>query len=209
MEKQWQEQDLARQQQVSLQREQANLENLLDSLGREISKLQQEQKETRAAADTGMLLTQQSEVHKQLSGIAVQRDQREAAVQRRDALREQAASLKGANEAMIRESEPITARKDTLQAADQPLCPTCGQTLTPDHRHRLVEQLEQELESRREKFRSNRSELQGFEEELRSLDAEIRQFDFVLENHPALEKRLVKSRLRSAMQLMLAGAWSP
>jgi DNA repair protein SbcC/Rad50 len=189
VEKQWQEQDLARQQQVSLQREQANLENLMDGLGREISKLQQDQKETQAAADTGKLLSLQSEVQQKLAGIGVQREERDAVVQRRDALREQAASLKGANEAMIRESEPITSRKETLQTADQPLCPTCSQTLTPDHRHRLVEQIEQELESRREKYRRNRSELQGLEEDLQALDVEIRQLDLALENHPALEKR--------------------
>ncbi|MBN1263965.1 MAG: SMC family ATPase [Anaerolineales bacterium] len=185
----WKEADLARQEQVSLQREAANLETLLATLDREIVQLRKDQQEAQAAADTSTLHARKQDLQKQLSEIAAVSKEREELFQRREKLRVETASLKGANEAMIKESEPITVRKETLEAADQPLCPTCGQALSAEHRHQLVDEIECDLEARRERYRRNRAELQTLEKELEGLDQQIRTMDQTLGIHPALEKR--------------------
>lgn len=198
METQWKEADLARQEQVSLQRELANLDNLLAALDREIAQLTKGQEEARAASDTSKLQTQKKDLKKKLAGITEKKKEREDISLKRERMREDAASLRGANEAMVRESEPITARKETLQAADQPLCPTCGQPLTAEHRFKLVEEIERDLGARREKYRANRTQLQALEKELQALDSQVKDLDQVLADHPVLEKR--SGEIEAALQ---------
>lgn len=200
VEKQWKEVDLARQEQISVQREIANLEGLLRTLDREINQLRRDEAEAASAADTTSFQREEEGLLAKLSEIAAQRGEREALGERRDGMRERFASLKGENEAMVRESDPIKARRDTLEAADQPQCPTCGQPLSPDHRHRLVEQIEEDLDARRERYKRNRDEMQQLEKTLKQLDGQIRQLDSKLEARPALEKRMgeVQAALKHA-----------
>lgn len=108
-----------------------------------------------------------------------------------------AAHLKGINEALIPETEPIKQRILTLEAATEPVCPTCGQPLTDEHRSQLLKELNAQIESRREKFRDNRVLIQEQEARIASLNDEVATLDQALSEQPELQKRI--SELQAAL----------
>ncbi|OGO16476.1 MAG: hypothetical protein A2Z14_19515 [Chloroflexi bacterium RBG_16_48_8] len=107
-------------------------------------------------------------------------------------LAKQAAHLKGINEALIPETEPIKHRILTLEAATEPLCPTCGQPLTDQHRSQLLKELSAEIEQRREKFRFNRNSIQEHESRIAVLQDEASTLEHALSEQPNLQKRVME-----------------
>jgi exonuclease SbcC len=112
-------------------------------------------------------------------------------------LSKQAAHLKGINEALIPETEPIKKRILTLEAATEPVCPTCGQPLTDEHRNQLLRELNTEIGQRREKFRLNRNSIQEHEERISQLQSEASNLQQSLSERAELQKRI--SELQAAL----------
>ena len=81
-------------------------------------------------------------------------------------LNEEAASLRGQNERLVPEVEPFKARIALLESSTEPLCPTCGQPLTPEHRQQVVAELNAEVETRRHLFRDNKARLEAIKPEV-------------------------------------------
>jgi exonuclease SbcC len=108
-----------------------------------------------------------------------------------------AAHLKGMNEALIPETEPIKKRILTLEEATEPVCPTCGQPLTDQHRRQLLDELNAEIGLRREKFRNNRDTIQEHEAIIRQLQDEASCLDQALSERVNLQKQI--SELQAAL----------
>ena len=108
----------------------------------------------------------------------------------REKAADEAATLRGINEALGPETEPLKARVDTLKAADAPICPTCNQPLSEQHSHSLITELNAEIDTRREQYRQNRERITELEATLTSLQKRRQGHDGKLAERPALEKRV-------------------
>jgi exonuclease SbcC len=110
---------------------------------------------------------------------------------------ELAAQLRGQNEAVKVEADGLKKRVETLQAATEPRCPTCGQPLSEDERTRLVGELNVEVEARRAAYRDNQTQLRQLGDEQTSLDKSLAQFNADLRERPTLIKK--EADLRAAL----------
>jgi exonuclease SbcC len=102
---------------------------------------------------------------------------------------EETATLRGANQALGPQTEPIKVRLALLRSAPDPVCPTCGQPLDNEERKRLVDELAVEVEARREEFRRQQGRIRELEEQSAALDRESKDLERRLSARPALEKR--------------------
>jgi exonuclease SbcC len=71
----------------------------------------------------------------------------------------------------------------------EPVCPTCGQALSDEHRARLLGELRDEIERRREAYRVNQVRVREIESRARELERETNGLNARLRERPALEKR--------------------
>lgn len=70
--------------------------------------------------------------------------------------REQKAALEGLRETLAAQGQAVRDRLERLDAAEgDPVCPLCGQPLDDDHRLQLVNELNAEIEARRDEYRQN------------------------------------------------------
>ena len=120
---------------------------------------------------------------------ALDAERRSLEAQREQAA-DEAATLRGANEALGPETEPIKARVETLQGAEDPICPTCNQPLTEEHSHNLIAMLEAEIDTRREQYRLNRERITVLESSLATLEEKRQGMRLKLSQRPGMEKRL-------------------
>jgi exonuclease SbcC len=189
-EKQWADLEGARAEMVSLQRGIDDLTRHITSRQNELAELTSEQAELGAQADGSAVEAAISEIKAALEALTPLQDSFDELGVRSAELLEQTANLRGVNEALGPETEPLKVRLQTLQQADQPICPTCAQPLTDDHRHQLVVDLEQEISTRRAQFRRNREAIAGLEAELGTVRKEQNSLQVRLKERSGLEKRL-------------------
>jgi exonuclease SbcC len=111
---------------------------------------------------------------------------------RRAAVAEAAANLRGVNQTLGPEAEPLKARAQTLETATEPICPTCGQPLTEDHRHKLIATLSEEIESRRETYRLNLDKIRQLDEESDALQAKLESLKADIAKRTELERSMAQ-----------------
>jgi exonuclease SbcC len=104
----------------------------------------------------------------------------------------QSGQLRGENETLAPQTEPLKKRLADLEASTAPECPTCGQPLSPEHRKRVTDALRFEIESRREKFKTNAGRLKELEAENGALRRRAGSLQTALRSLPALERRLAE-----------------
>ncbi|MFN2148264.1 MAG: AAA family ATPase [Anaerolineales bacterium] len=189
-EKQWADLEGARAEMVSLQRSIDDLTRRITTRQKELAEFAAEQEELAARADGTALEAAWSQVKASLDALSPLQERFETLNDRHAELLEQTANLRGVNEALGPETEPLKIRLQTLQQADQPICPTCSQPLTDGHRHQLVENLEQEIAARRDHYRENREKIAQWEQQLEAVRQERNELQLRLKERPALEKRL-------------------
>ncbi|MGB7538026.1 MAG: SMC family ATPase [Anaerolineales bacterium] len=102
-------------------------------------------------------------------------------------------TLRGENEALAPQTEPLKKRLETLETSTAPECPTCGQPLTPAHRKRVMDELKAEIESRRAKYKSNTARLKDLAAELEALQKDSASLQAALQTLPALERKLAEA----------------
>jgi exonuclease SbcC len=110
-------------------------------------------------------------------------------MQEQSALAEETARLEGINQMLGPETEPLKARVATLEAATEPVCPTCGQALTEENRVEMVAELRVEIETRRELYRSNRDRTLEIAKKIGEVEHERLMLDKQLKTRSTLEKR--------------------
>jgi exonuclease SbcC len=189
-ERQWADLEGARAEMVSLQRGIDDLTRRITSRQKELDESSAERAELEARADGSAVKAALEETAAGLDALAPLQERLDELAERGAVLLEQTANLRGINEALGPETEPLKARLETLQQADQPVCPTCAQPLTDEHRHELVKELDQEIAARREQYRTNREQIAGLEDELKILRQEQSGLQDRLKERISLENKL-------------------
>lgn len=189
-EAEWASLEQTRTELVGLQREIDGLAERIRAVEREDAEAEVERQAALARADRKALETSRAQIAQQAQGLADVQAEADAAAQELGTLKEEAATLRGLNQTMAPETEPIKKRVETLTAASEPLCPTCGQALSEDHRHRLIAELDGEIATRREAYKVNQARIRDLETAVQALERSQAERQARLRERPALEKRL-------------------
>ncbi len=188
-EKEWSGLEETRKELVGLQRQIDDLSKRIRQRANEIEEAQKELQTANAQADQTALEAALKTVHSALAELQPLEQEREQIEADREIASRDAATLRGVNEALGPETEPIKARVETLQSADEPICPTCNQPLSEDHSHELIATLEAEIVARREQYRQNRERVAELDKAIADFEMRKRALDGKLTERPALEKR--------------------
>jgi len=188
-ERQWAGLEQTRRDLVSLQRQIDDQTRRITTRERDASEAEAELARLRLRADPAGLQAALEQVRSGLAGLEPLQSQLTALTEHLTGLAEEAASLRGANQALGPETEPLKERAAILERSTDPACPTCGQPLTDEHRRRVLGELQQEIEARRERFRLNASRVRELEIELSTLGDQQRSVNLQLRERPPLEKR--------------------
>jgi exonuclease SbcC len=173
VESQWANLEQARSQLVTYQRQIDDLTSRIVRAEKEVEEAVLEKEAAATQADKNAITSALSEIKKELKKLdPIQKRQEDLQVQRSGLITE-TAHLNGVNAALGPATEPIKVRVETLQSSTEPLCPTCGQPLTEEHREELVNELQIDVEGRREQFKKNRDRIVELEAEIGILDQEL------------------------------------
>ena len=189
-EQQWASLEQSRSQLVSLQRQIDDLTRRINLRRREIAEAQTEQQEAALRADQAALQAALTEVQAALRELDPLQQALGQASQLALELASEVARLKGVNQAMAPETEPLKARLVVLEQSSEPACPTCGQPLSDDHRARLLTELLQEIDTRRSQYRNNQARIREVEAQAESLNRQLAELNERLRERSRLEKRL-------------------
>jgi exonuclease SbcC len=191
-EAQWVSLEQARSELVGLQRGIDDLTRRITTAAREDAEAEAERRAALALADVGAWESSRVEVNRQAQALAELEGQAAAGAQELARLREEAAALRGLNQTLAPEAEPLKKRVEVLQAATEPLCPTCGQSLSEDHRHELIQALRSDIEARRDAYRTNQTQLRQLEQASAEMERQLAEVTARLRERPVLERRLAE-----------------
>jgi len=192
-EAQWTSLEQTRSELVGLQRSIDDLTRRITSGEREDVEAEAERQAALALADESALQAVRQDLVQQAQALAQVQAEAEAEADELGGVKEEAAGLRGLNQTLIPEAEPLKKRVEVLQSATEPLCPTCGQTLTEDHRHRLIEVLQNDIEARREAYRVNQARLRELEASVAEVESRQAGRAARLRERPGLERRLAET----------------
>jgi exonuclease SbcC len=198
-EAQWAEVEKARDALEALRRQLAELGRRLAASEKELAETEAELHGAQEKGDPDSLNLELNLVQRQLTLLDTRENERTAVTDRRQAAAEESARRKGENDTLGPQTEPLKKRIDTLGTANEPLCPTCGQPLTEDHRHRIVEALTAEVEARRERYRENQVRLKELAGEIAGHDSQLAQINADLRERPTLQRKLANLQSRLAI----------
>ena len=178
-----------RQEFVALQRQIDDRTKRITTMERDVLEAERELGVLRTRADRAALQAALEAVRAELGGFdTLQATLDEVAGRQREAGQE-AAKLRGANELLGPQTEPLKARAATLESSTEPVCPTCGQALTEDHRHQLLEDLQAEIEGRREAYRVNQARLRELDAQVKAMEADRQALDKAVRQRPERAQR--------------------
>ncbi|MCB9451401.1 MAG: SMC family ATPase [Anaerolineaceae bacterium] len=162
----------------------AELENEVSGYQAQIAELERDQQN----ANPDDLSAVQAEVH-DLKAIEKQRDDLSAAIQ--DASEEKA-GLDGERKTLEVEGRGMRDRLERLQAVndDTAACPLCGQPLDDEHRHQLIEQLDTEIQERREGYAANQERSKELGAQIKEQRAAVAEMELELKRLPPLLERV-------------------
>jgi exonuclease SbcC len=156
---------------------------------RELATVERDLTAARQKSDDVALSTELVNTQARIEAMTQREARREELRQRKSDLSEEAASLRGQNERLVPEVEPFKSRIALLESSTEPLCPTCGQPLTLEHREQVVAELSAEVEARRQMFRDNKARLEAIKPEVNAVEGELASLESELRSLPALHRR--------------------
>ena len=156
---------------------------------RELATVERELDAARSKADDAPLLKDLADTRQKLDTLAQREPVRDQLRQQKSTLQEEAATLKGQNNQLGPETEPLKARIALLEASTEPQCPTCGQPLTLEHRQQVVNDLQSEVQSRRNLYAANQARLKVIQAEVTTVDANLSKVETELRALPTLTRR--------------------
>jgi exonuclease SbcC len=189
-EAQWAEVEKARDALNVLRRQMADLDKRIASGDKELAEIETELRAAQAKGDPESLARELEAVNTFLARLEERESERARVTEQRQAAAEESARRRGENDTLGPQTEPLKKRVETLGAATEPVCPTCGQPLTEDHRHRIIEELTAEVESRRARYRENTAQLKTLADEIAAYDRTLIQINAELRERPAMQKKL-------------------
>jgi len=185
----------------------AEMERQAEETARRSQSAERELMEARAGREALGRNADPAALEKQAAGIRVDREALALRQTEQEKLQAQIhelsglmGTLRGENDALAPQTEPLKKRLETLETSITPECPTCGQPLTAEHRKRVVGELKREIDSRREKYKSNTARLKDLAAELDALQKDSTALQAALQTLPALERKLaeMESALKTA-----------
>ena len=191
----------AQEAQRSLGRLDAQLTDLTKRIAqaeRELASVERDLAIARGKADESPLLKELNDTQQKLEALAQREPVRDQLRQHKSTLQEDAATLKGQNNQLGPETEPLKARIVLLEASTDPLCPTCGQALTPEHRRQVVAELQAEVQARRKLYAANQARLKAIQTEVAAADSNLAKVDAELRGFAALTRR--EAELKAAIE---------
>ncbi len=188
----WAQIDAARQAMISLERQINDLARRIRDAEKEIGLLDGDLREARVRADTATLARELELAQRTLAELEAQEVERENINLVRQIVAEQAASLRGQNESARTEADILKKRLETLAAATEPRCPTCGQPLAEPERAGLAQRLDAEVESRRSQYRENQVQLKKLADDQAAYDRQLATTASNLRGKGALVKRVAE-----------------
>ncbi|KKN73424.1 hypothetical protein LCGC14_0401270 [marine sediment metagenome] len=168
----------------------ARLTTKIRALKKQIADAEKQRDKAEAQADEDAIRTAMQDVEDRLGRLAPLEVEREELLTRRAAIAEEIGSLKGANKAMAPAAAPLKERMATLQSATEPVCPTCGEPLTEEHRAEVAAEIEHELQGLRDDRRANQIRIDEFDQQLAELDSQKKKLDRDLKGRSKLEKQV-------------------
>ncbi|MEP7359643.1 MAG: AAA family ATPase, partial [Anaerolineales bacterium] len=190
----WTAIETARQANTALQRQLADLSKRSQSAQTEIGLLDADLREAALRADTGRLKRQLELDEHTLVDLDKQEAEKEQVSLARQLVAEQSASLRGQNEAARTEADVLKKRLEILEAATEPICPTCGQPLATAAHTELLERLGAEVDARRSQYRENAAQLKKLTDEQAADDRQIATLTSNLRGKAALVKRVAEQQ---------------
>src|SRR5574341_66060 len=188
----WAQIDAARQAMIALDRQIEQLTKRILDAEKELAALDADLREAQSRADATSISRQQEAVQQRLAQLEELDAERERMAEARRVSGELAGQLRGQNEAARVEADGLKKRVETLQAATEPRCPTCGLPLSEAERTQLVAELNAEVEARREAYRQNQAQLKTLSDEQAALDKSLKQSGEDLREKPALIKQVAE-----------------
>jgi exonuclease SbcC len=168
------------------------LSNRARQAERELDSVLTELEAARRRADTTTIQSQLDAVRADVARLAEREARRDAARAQRNAQAEESATLRGQNDRLGPETEPLKKRVEMLEASSEPTCPTCGQPLSPEHRHNVIGDLQTAIDSRRELYRGNQARLKALTAEIASLDKELQALEADVRAMAPLQRREIE-----------------
>jgi len=159
---------------------------------RELAAVERDLAAARLKADDVPLLKELADTQQKLDVLSQREPVRDQLRQQKSTLQEEAATLKGQNNQLGPETEPLKARIVLLEASTDPQCPTCGQLLTVEHRQQVVADLQAEVQSRRNLYAANTARLKAIQTEVATVDANLAKVETELRGLPTLTRREVE-----------------
>jgi exonuclease SbcC len=188
-EKEWSSLEETRTELVGFQRQIDDLTRRIQQRETEIDEVGRELKVADEQADRAAIEAAMQSVQASLAELEPFEQERQALDVEREQAAKEAATLRGINEALGPETEPIKVRVETLQAADEPICPTCSQPLSEEHSHSLIAELVAEVDARREQYRKNRERVGVLDKSIANLEQRRKDLNERLAERPSLEKK--------------------
>lgn len=93
--------------------------------------------------------------------------------EKRNAAREEFATLKAENELRKLEMDDLKTRIEQLESAEGAACPLCGQELSETHRQSTLKQLQKEGKEKGDRFRANKSRMDELAKMIAETDSQI------------------------------------
>jgi exonuclease SbcC len=167
----------------------ADLAKRVAQAERELAAAERDLNIAQQKADDTVLAQELGDTQARIEALSQREVERDELRQRKSDLNEEAAALRGQNERLVPEVEPFKARIALLESSTEPVCPTCGQALTPEHREQVVAELNAEVETRRHLFRDNKARLEAIRPKVTAVDGELAALESELRLLPTLHRR--------------------
>ncbi len=185
----WAQIDSARQAMVSLTRQAEDLSRRIRDAEKELAAAEAELAETQLRANPTSIARELETTQRRLAQLDEIEAERDRVTVARQSMGELMGQLKGQNEAARLEADTLKKRVETLRAATEPRCPTCGQALAETAREALVNELNDEVDARRSLYKNNQIQIKGLADEQAALDKSLTQYVAELRDRPALLRR--------------------
>jgi exonuclease SbcC len=134
-----------------------------------------------------------SELKTLLVGLAAQEARREAIAAELRGLVEHAAALRTESERLKADGQAVRERIEMLAEEVTASCPLCGQPLEPDHRDRMIAELNAERDGLAERFRVVQTELKALGQSKGVLEAEDDELSRALRVRDARQRQLAQA----------------
>jgi len=164
------EESRLKQELLSLEKEKAKIQQMSESMP------EMKKKRERLAGDLLQLQTEAGELLELREKVEERTDRR--------------STLQAENINLREHMQKLKERMERLQEEQGSICPLCGQTLSIDHRKRVVEEINIEGKQDAEKFHENEEALSQLQEEINTLNQELA----IINNH-APQLRAVEREL--------------